>query len=93
MAKFIILVGSIKKTEVVRRGDKDHHIGKMHSVGAVIDLDPEEAERINKKGPIVEPLEVHQAKAKAKIDAKEAVEKAEHHAKLKLDGEKKGGGK
>lgn len=87
MAKFIILVGSIKTTTTVQRNGKDVHIGKLHSAGDEIELDTAEAEQINKKGPILEPIGVRDARVKAEKDSKAAIEKAAADAKAK------GGGK
>lgn len=74
---FIVLKGSIKKG------------GKQHKEGSEIELTSEMAAALNKKGKIVEPADLSKAKAKAAIDAKSAIEKAEKDAAAKL----KGGGK
>jgi hypothetical protein len=87
---FIILKGSIKKT--VERSDGS--LKRMHQAGDEIELTTEDAALVNKKGKVIESLDVHKARAKAGADAKAAVEKAEKDAAEKLKLEKaKGGGK
>ena len=83
MTTFVILRGSIKK-------------GRLHGEGEEIELSAEEAATINKKGRIVEPIDVANARVKAVADAKAAVEKAETEAEAKSKAAvepKKGGGK
>lgn len=80
MPKFIILEGSIHKP--VKRGDGSTK--SIHTEGEEIEFSAEEAAFINRKGPKLEPLELHAARAKAKADAKTAIEKAENEAKAKL---------
>jgi hypothetical protein len=87
MPKFIVITGSVKKTVQLPAGGTK----KLHHVGDELELSADEAAALNKRGPVVEPLEVHKARAKAKSDAKAAVEAAEKEAAEKL--KPKGGGK
>lgn len=91
MAKFIILSGSIKQ-------------GRVFGEGEEIDLSPEEAARINKKGPILEATSVRDARVKASDTQKATVAEAERKAAEELElaqleadekatKSKKGGGK
>lgn len=87
MTKFTVISGTIKKTVGAK---------KFHTAGDEIELDAAEAALINKKSVVVEASSVHAAKAKAKADAKAAVEKAEKEALESIDAEtkkSKGGGK
>ena len=77
MSKFTIISGGIKLA------------GKVRTVGEEVDLNPEEADRINAKGDFLEASEVIAAKAKAKADSEKAIAKAEAEAKAKQEAELK----